>query len=185
MISSDLPSPYVSAVSANVPPASTKRSSCSCAPCSSVPTPKVMVPRQRVDTARPGRYAPKCDSPWFNLTIAALLSHLIPRAAVRMAVPHDSADVVDRADRSEPGSGIPPQGERASCGRVPPSAPAQRRFAEIRSLLGCSRGGSGTCRTCACRSSGWIRQPRLVREGVRAAGQRDGRFVRSPAMAML
>jgi hypothetical protein len=53
MISSDLPSPYTSAVSTIVPPASTKRSSCWCAPTSSVSTPKVIVPRHKLDTAQP------------------------------------------------------------------------------------------------------------------------------------
>src|SRR4029077_10676733 len=53
MISSDLPSPYTSAVSTKLPPASPKRSSCSCAPGSSVSTPNVIVPRHRLDTAQP------------------------------------------------------------------------------------------------------------------------------------
>src|SRR5580704_2297015 len=55
MISSDRPSPYTSAVSTRLPPASMKRSSCWCAPCSSVSTPNVIVPRHRLDTAQPLR----------------------------------------------------------------------------------------------------------------------------------
>src|SRR5688500_4211963 len=55
MIFSDSPAEYTSAVSTNVPPASTKRSSWACATCSSDSRPKVMVPRQSAETAQPLR----------------------------------------------------------------------------------------------------------------------------------